>query len=159
MLRLSVKMILPGSETDDVDQGSLVIVRDREIYETLHDKILLENSVYKKIFGKQIAPEAHRPWKRGIVRIKASGKSIFRLFNGGNMFKIKATEAGIMSSDYHGLELKKGSEIEISRGSRLLFYWNHPNHLNRSAFKLGLVSLFLGLVSLVITIIFAITGV
>lgn len=123
-------------------------MKNSEIYQ---DKVMLENNNYEKIFGHKFKKQNNLPWKKGIVKLKVNGKVIRRMFASGNKFGIRNDEAGFtgQSMSILGLKIDKESaeeyEVTLSRGSKLFFFWQHPLHEVRVAFKLGIVSLALGL--------------
>ena len=61
-------------------------------------------------------------------------------------------EYGISPASKHQLftnSTGNESEIEISKGCRFWFFWNHPSHYQRVAFKLGIWGLLISIINLV----------
>ena len=115
------------------------------------DKVFLENSIYKTIFGKSYSKSFYLPWKRGVVKVKCNGKTIRRLFHSGNTLEINKKSIGlsIISMQILDVQADNDADFFLSKGNKLLFMWQHPNHLTRIGFKYTLV---LGILALVIAI-------
>jgi hypothetical protein len=117
------------------------------------DKVALNQQSYRKIFDKPFKEQQYKPWKKGIVKIvKKNGLDkivVYRLFFGAN---IKANEIGMNKFNIQALCVIDGDSYTISKGSRLCFYWNHPENTVRSAYKLGLIALGLSIVSALFTL-------
>jgi len=129
-------------------------------YEFFEDKICLENTTYEEIFGKKFSEQSYKPYKRGIVKVSFlqtnGSKEIIRaLFYSGNSFGILKDEVGIFPPLLYSVT-NFNCTIKVSKGSKFLFIWNHPNHMVRLGFRyafvLGGLSVFLGLISLYTTI-------
>ncbi|MBN2864150.1 MAG: hypothetical protein JXN62_13365 [Bacteroidales bacterium] len=116
-------------------------------YDFFDDKVQLENDHYQSIFGKTYKESGYFPWKRGIVKINYSGKVIRRLFYSGNSNNINKNSLGlsILSLQILDVQPNTNCEIELSKGNRFLFMWQHPNHLARIGFKYTVILGFLSL--------------
>lgn len=123
------------------------------------DVAYLENSNYRKIFGKTFKNQKNLPWNRGILKISAGELTIYRLFASGNNYGITQSEIGLskLSLTILGIETKDDIDIKIQKGNKFNFYWDHPEHYQRVAFKISLVSLFISSVSLAVSLIGMIT--
>jgi hypothetical protein len=120
----------------------------------MNDKVLLENSLYEDIFGSTFDSQGSRPWKRGVVELSVGDRTIRRLFAGGNSHRVEAGHIGVTAQTVAELglgdicEKEVRREFHISKGGRFAFYWNHPSHVVRASYKLGLLSVTLGLIAL-----------
>lgn len=118
--------------------------------------VYLTSHVYREIFGekKNRAKDSHK--LLSIVKVSANGKSIHRAFRGATTTGFTSNHAALSPSSISLLndaDGKEPSEVVLSKGCWIPFYWGHPDKAIRMATRLGAVSLFLGLVSLVISII------
>lgn len=124
---------------------------DNEFYD---DKVVLYSKNYEKIFGKMLKESNYKPWKKGIVKIINKDKNVklFRIFFGAPLNK---DEFGLNLYNKHllSLESDENLNVEFKKSGRLPFYWNHPNHSVRSAFKLGIVSVIISIISLFLGIV------
>ena len=129
------------------------------------DKIMLENSWYKEIFGRKYKSDNYYPSKRGIVKIKVKCEKpcIFRMFYSGNSHTLNNEEIALttLSLQQLGIDLNNKNKdfikIILSKGSKHKFYYCHPQHYVRVAYKLALLSLVLGLISIITSFISFIT--
>lgn len=119
------------------------------------------NHYYKKIFKNSVKKTGCLPWKKQIIRIYSSEtkKSIYRIFKGAFRASSK-TKEGIpiirISSDAarvlkSGEINKKPVSLQLSKGSKLMFYWNHFDASIRCGYKLGFVALAVSLIGLFIS--------
>lgn len=130
-------------------------VRDVNMPEGIesNDKVSLHSSYYNKIFGKKFHSDGYLPWKRGIVKIIFGTRIINRMFWGEN---IKGDEIGLSNQSKILLELTNETdeyEFTLCKGSKFFFYWQHPLHYVRVSFKLGMLSVILGVIGVVLTIV------
>ncbi len=140
-IKLKVKFI-----TKDIE------LRPHESINNFSDKILLENTLYEKLFGKKYKDFHNKPWKRGIVKVSTGERSVHLLFCSGNSKGISANECGIGPESKHILFENYNSEkqkVEISKGHKFWFYWNHPTHYQRVAFKLCMWGLLITIINLI----------
>jgi len=115
--------------------------------------------MYRHIFNKTFREQGSKPWKRGIVKISHVNddgeNSIHRMFASGNSFCITNDLAGVDAENFSllGVGTNDNATVEISKGSIFRFYWDHPEHHNRVAFKLSLVFGLISFVSLIVSVI------
>lgn len=119
-------------------------------------EVLMISNCYKDVFEKRKKNTNDSNKRLSIVKITANGKSIHRSY--------KCVSAAGFISDYVALSPnsimllndKDGNEpkeAELCEGSWFPFYWYHPDKAVRLSFKLGLISLLMGFMSIVISII------
>ncbi|HNZ53843.1 MAG TPA: hypothetical protein PLD55_02025 [bacterium] len=122
------------------------------------DTVYLESKQYKKIFGTTFENQNRRPWKRGIVKISCNGNSVRRLFSSEgyagiseNKSRMKENEIGLSSvtASILKVEKEKEADVKLKKGSKFIFYWDHPEHYQRVTFKLALLSLLFSIISLI----------
>lgn len=113
------------------------------------------SNCYLDVFGMRRKNADDSKKRLSIMKISANGKSIYR--------ECRCVSATSFNSDYvalspHSIMLlndKNGDNpqtVNLSEGSRIPFYWLHPDKAVRLSFKLGLVSLLLGVISIAISI-------
>ena len=126
--------------------------------EALEDSAYMSSASYREIFGKNRS-RANRFMKRlAVVKIHSSKtkRSIYRkyvyspLFAGLNNSSIALNPSSIRELGDND-ELV-GRPITVSPGSVFLYYWNHPFHATRISMKLGIVSIFLALTSIALSL-------
>lgn len=146
--------IISLKEVERKQGYEFIIVDNEEKLKEYQDKVLLENSMYEKLFGKPFVEFGFAPWKRKIVKIEFKGRKIYRMFVGGNAKGVKDKELGLTLGSVYLLFLndadwKDSEKIKPDKGSKFLFYWNHPKHNVRVAFKLGFISVVLGIIGFI----------
>lgn len=125
--------------------------------ETLIDKVFLSNIQYKKFFGITFIEEKYRPWKRGIIKImnRDENVSIQRMYMGASHLGISEGQFFVPRFSQNMLAIKRKSEqvFILKKGSKFLFYWQHPSHNVRASFKatfvLGIISIVLGIIGVI----------
>lgn len=120
------------------------------------DQIGLNNHQYYVVFGETLGKVHKTGRQRGIVRIErktSHGVRVeYRRYRGmhikGNEAHLDiATAASLSDSES---ELQNGFEINLTSAGwsgRVHYYWSHPDDSLRVSYRLGLLSLVLGLIS------------
>lgn len=122
------------------------------------DKIILNNVEYGILFSKRLKDTAKTFHGRGIIGIKTAESTHYKLFYGGNL--ISKNKIGLSPRSYNRILSEKNFDGNIllsghpdySPKAFFGLYWNHPIDATRIAFKLGLISLVLGVISILLTI-------
>ena len=117
------------------------------------EDVVLYSNVYEEIFGITRKLEKDTNKRLAIVKISANGKSIHRAFR--SVAGMTNDYAGLTANSLRLLNDSMGNdpkEVELSPGSRLPFYWYHPDKAIRISIKLGLLSVILGSLSIVISV-------
>lgn len=115
------------------------------------DQIGLHSSLYQQLFGKRFgADQGGKPWKRGVVTVvgrrgQVGSQKIRLLFQSGALRGVSKDTCLIAPNARQMLGIRAEGEgvtliIEPQWYARALFYWNHPDHHARVAFKLGSVA-------------------
>ena len=120
------------------------------------DAIILAFKDFKDIF-KVDKPKAPMCIKRlPVVKITFNNKSIYRRYYGSSSLSGTEKAALNYSSLYElvddSLAEIKGQTVQISKGRRFPYYWNHPFHATRVSFRLGLISISIAVVSLLLSL-------
>lgn len=128
------------------------------------DTVILAGCDFKEIFKTTKAESPICIKRLPVVKITFNGKSIHRRFYGNNNLGKKISDEEYVgeyaalnySSLYElvdeSLDEIKGKTVQISKGRRLPYYWNHPFHATRISFRLGLISIVFAVVSLLLSI-------
>lgn len=120
------------------------------------DAIILAPKDFKDIFGieKSKAPICIK--RLPVVKITFNGKTIYRRYYGSGPLSGTEKAALNYSSLYEfvddNLDEIKGKTVQISKGCRLPYYWNHPFHATRISFRLGLISVVFASASLLLSL-------
>lgn len=146
--------IISLKKLDDKPEQGFIIVENQEELKEYQDKVLLEKNMYGSLFKKKFIEYSNKPWKRKIVKIEFKGRKIYRMFIGGNSKGIGLNELGLTLHSCYLLffnddDWKESEKLKINKGSKFMFYWNQPNHYIRVAFKLGFISVILGIIGFI----------
>lgn len=125
---------------------------DSIISENPNESVFLNNVEFKNLAGKTFSNLDNNPKKRIIVKIKNSKNNIviYRVFRSGNTLGISNHEMGLEKYNVYILGVRELMEVEleISKGSKILFFWNHPNDTIRATYKLTIIALLFTFLSL-----------
>lgn len=112
--------------------------------------------VYKKLFNKEIQGKEKLPWKRRVVKIysKKTKCSVYRIWR-GTFRTVLAKDILYVDRDakYILTDNEVKTDIILYPSNKCLYYWNHFAPEIRVSFKLGFISFFISLVSLLLGII------
>lgn len=112
--------------------------------------------VYNKLFNKKIQGKEKLPWKRKVVKIysKKTKCSVYRIWRGA-FRTVLAKDILYVDKDAKYILTATEAKIDIILypSNKFLYYWNHFAPEIRAPFKLGLISFFVSLVSLLLGII------
>lgn len=156
----SSKSLLKTINTIPCNGNQIVVdgfIKLREVHSLaeLDSKVILTSNMYEKIFGEKKKNANTRKKRLSIVKISYNGKSIHRDY--------MSTAVSGMSDNDVGLTLKSikllnaenfNGELILSPGFWLAYYWQHPDNAVRLSIKMGVLSLFIALVSLFISLFF-----
>ena len=147
------KLLVPMKELP-----KLVNVREAEYLRTpkeFIDCVVLEPKDFRAIFGNKRAEAKDSEKTLAIVKIKSvqSGKVIYRRYLGEEALKNK-NMAGVTYASIYLLDGGKNdmqrTNVVLSRGHRIPFYWHNPIYAVKISMRLGSLSLVLGFISLVL---------
>ena len=116
---------------------------------------VFQSNAYFDIFGFTRKRSNTDKKRLSIVKISANGESIHRAFKSEAVDGIKKDMVGLTPSSIRlliGKDGKNPTEVEVEKGRMFPFYWEHPDKAIRISFKLGLLSLMLGLTSIVFSL-------
>jgi hypothetical protein len=131
------------------------------------DEIGMNSQMYRNLFGRTFGDgDGGRPWRKGILCVSTQPKfperkRLVRLrFRGVNFTGLDTQSCCLPIEAIQQLGLKpseapqgKTQQVRVRPSIPVLghtcFYWNHPSHSARVAFKLGLVAMFIALLPIV----------
>ena len=119
--------------------------------------VVLQSSVFEEVFGMTKKLSSDFDKQLPIVKISENGKAIYRLYRSVGVNGFSKEFVGLTANsicllcDINGENPK---EVELSPGRYFPFYWHHPDKAIRISFKLGLLSVALGILSLVTSVVF-----
>ncbi len=127
----------------------------------LEDTAYLSSGAYENIFGKKRSKVGRCGKLLSVVKIynPESRLSIYRKyqfnpdFQGINDDMIALHPASIRELVKEDNSEIVGKTVEVSKGNRFCYFWRHPFHATRISMKLGTFSLFLAVISIIVTII------
>ena len=147
----------PSANKNSISQGVLYL-KDITFTSEVAAEAYFTTHVYKDFFGKNRKSDKDDNKKLAIVKISANGKSIYRSYRSCTTEGFNKDSVALSPESIRLLTDKNGENpktVTISKGCRLPFYYNHPDNAIRLSFKLGAISIIMGIVSILIS---AITG-
>lgn len=125
------------------------------------DTAYLSSQSYQEIFGKPRSIVGRQRKLLSVLRIKnkETGRVIYRKYNNNPRFSgLKDEMIALHPASIRELTIENNSEIvgkpvEVGKGNYFCYYWNHPFHATRISMKLGTISVFLAILSIIITIV------
>ncbi len=134
-----------GTDTNSFNNNTLSISSISSPKE-MDEYVVLESHMYEKIFKgkKNQASDDHK--RLSVVKICSNnGKSIHRAFYSISAKDFASGYVALTSNSIYllsnGPEVPPGSEVYLSKGSKWVFYWNHPNAAVRMAFRIGVLGI------------------
>ena len=119
------------------------------------DKVIIDGRLFKELYGEPRNKQGDELKLLTVIKVTTEDdKSIHRAFYGkSNIADLKGRIAltpnsiRLLSSDE-----KRISEVWVSKGSKFIYYLNHPYHATRISMRIGLISIVAGLISIVVTL-------
>lgn len=122
--------------------------------------VYLHTSLYRRIFDRARNKSSDKRKQLSIVQITAdNGKKIYREFHGISIKDYKKHHIALTHNSLNLLNettddnrINEPTVLTLSNGNHfpfysLPFYWRHPDKAIRVSFKMGAISVFLGIVS------------
>ena len=130
----------------------------------LEDAAVFDKSQYSIIFGKKRNQAKEVEKYLSVIKIsylegkdgKGKKHSIYRRFYALTRKDLNGKVAVSLHSLLflkNGDESLSGATVEVSKGSRLLFFLRHPNIAVRSSSYLGIISIGLGILSIILSVV------
>ena len=154
---VSVLHLKKGQSQDIVISGNdcLLPNYDANYYD---DKVLLNGDLFKKLF-KSPRYASRKEYKLlTVIKVKyKGGGSIHRAFYGKKgITGLDTNKVGLSYNSIRYLCKNKVKpedikEVTISKGSKFLYFWNHPYHATRISARLGFFGILLTLLALLLS--------
>lgn len=148
-----------GVKLNEVQDDGKNLYVERIQEESLEDSVYMSPLSYKAIFNKKRSDDTGSRRRLAVVKITSplTRRSIYRKY--------------VFCQDYSGITDKNlalhpssirelgdnetivGSDVIVSRGCVLCYFWKHPFHATRISTKLGIISILLAIISIAITIV------
>lgn len=149
-MRYKVKTIVSSNveSADDVLQ-----LQPGELPRDYDDVAFLNNRIYSKIFGEKRAESSDEQKLLSVVKITYGGKSIHRAYRCSP--KLRKDEVALSANSQRLLfgKIDNAGEVTITKGSKFIYFWNHPFHATRISMRLGVYSVILAILSTILAII------
>ena len=149
-MRYKVKTIVSSNveSTDDVLQ-----LQPGELPRDYDDVAFLNNRIYSKILGEKRAESSDEQKLLSVVKITYGGKSIHRAYRCSP--KLRKDEVALSANSQRLLfgKIDNAGEVTITKGSKFIYFWNHPFHATRISMRLGVYSIILAILSTILAII------
>lgn len=125
-----------------------------------NDTVFMRTTEYEAIFGKKKSKSSVRKKRLSVVKIVSdSGDVVYRRYYGSSALpkeNIGLSPNSIMMLSDSGLTpFKKGQPsqvVSVSKGNYFMYYWTHSFHATRISFKFGMLSVILGIISIILSI-------
>ena len=143
------------------DLPKLAKVKEAEYLSTPNefiDCVVLEPDDFKAIFGKRRSRVKDSEKTLAVVKIKSAltGKTIYRSYLGEMALKgtglAAVTHASINQLNDGTRNNMVKSDVLLSKGNPIPFYWNNPNYALRTSIRVGTFSVFLAVLSIILSI-------
>ena len=127
------------------------------------DQIGLHSSLYKKLFERNFShDDKAKPWCRRIVSVihiddKKRERKVCLLFRSGGWHGVGKQACLLSRETQQQLVIRRHGAtaivyVEPQWIARLMFFWNHPKHHARVAFKLGVVAILVAVFQLALVV-------
>jgi len=115
------------------------------------------SAAYAKIFGTMKNNQNQSKQRLSVVKItnEDSHRSIYRVYRGASVDGLDSKTVMLSPAALQELDIDNCSnrEVAVSQGSRWMFYRDHPNAATRISFRIGMLGVLIGLLSMVVSII------
>ena len=146
----SVRTIISSNA---VQRGAVLQLPPGELPRDYDDVAFLNNRTYSEIFGEKRANSSKEKKLLSVVKITCDGKSIHRAYRcSANMTKNTVALTQNSQRLLFG-SLTNTDDVTILKGSKFIYFWNHPFHATRISMRLGVYSVALAIVSIIISLI------
>ena len=157
MEKLNAVKILSSQNSMNYYAQSKLYLSSNNSAATLNDVAYVQSSDYAKIIGEKKCNQSTGKKRMTIVKIQHGKKSIHRRLCSVSAQGFTSGNIAISMNSFYELaeEGKKKDEIEnvsVSKGCHFCYYWNHPFHATRISARLGFISVFFAIISIILTI-------
>ena len=145
-----VKTIISSNSTQTVD---VLQLPPGELPRDYDDVAFLNNHTYSTIFGETRAKSSDEKKLLSVVKIKYKSKSIHRAYRCSANMTMNTVALTQNSQRLLFGSLTNTDDVTILKGSKFIYFWNHPFHATRISMRLGVVSVALAIFSIVLAVI------
>ena len=117
------------------------------------DVAFLNNRVYSKIFGERRADSSNDQKLLSVVKITCGRKSIHRAYRRAANMTMDTVALTTNSQRLLFGSLSNADEVTITKGSKFLYFWDHPFYETRMSMRIGVISVALAILSIVLAVI------
>lgn len=114
------------------------------------------SAAYAKIFGTRKNDQNQSKQRLSVVKItnEEDRRSIYRVYRGASIKDLDASTVMLSPAALQELGIDDCSDrkVSVSQGCRWMFYRNHPNAATRISFRIGMLGVLMGLLSIVVSI-------
>lgn len=144
----TVYKALPNSNSKQF----VILCHDRDL--DTESKALFCSDSYRVIFGQTKKRSNQQRQRLSVVKIKCGKRKIYRSFQARSITSLNKDSIGLSPNACQELGIEpNGEKVSVRKGCSWGYFWNHPNSATRVSFRIGLPSLFVGLISLIIALI------
>ena len=115
-------------------------------------KALFFSKEYEQIFGKTKKSSSQKHQRLSIVKITHGKRVIYRSFQARGVVGLDGNYIGLSPNAWYELGLdekvKDGQLVSVTKGWWFYYFWEHPNSATRMSFRIGIIAIFIGFVSL-----------
>lgn len=120
--------------------------------------VFLQPKDFELIFGKKDGDRKDKGLPIVKITNPHNGRHVYRAFRTSSEIQGFKDYAGITYTAIKQIsekrdELQTLDLVLLSKGYRIPFYWSHPNHATRIAIQMGTISILLGVVSVIPSIV------
>ncbi|MBR0315228.1 MAG: hypothetical protein IJK39_08950 [Bacteroidales bacterium] len=150
----TLKVLVTTNQQSKFNGYDIVLNKTNYNYDDLEDCVLLSNKGYSELIQKKDKRRKMLP----IIKITFDKHSIYRRYKHISLDNLKCDDVCLTFSSINQLSDKRVEEtvgdnkVSISKGCWIPYYWYHPFHATRAAFRIGLPALILSFASLIISI-------
>ena len=130
--------------------------------DNMKDVVLVNSLVYRKLFGNKTTKQSNY-WKPQFLKISYNNRSIHRRVQISSAKGLDATKVGLTYNSIGELteydiikdrsDRPIGKTVELSKGSVIKYWLRHPNPAAQVSFILGMLSIALGIIGIIVSII------
>ena len=146
----SVRTIISSNSTQT---GAVLQLPPGELPRDYDDVAFLNNRTYSAIFGEKRADSSNEKKLLSVVKIKYKSKSIHRAYRCSANMTMNTVALTQNSQRLLFGSLTNTDDVTILKGSKFIYFWNHPFHATRISMRLGVYSVALAIVSIIISVI------
>jgi len=143
--------VLPSSLGKNEFSGDTLRINGISLPSEMDDKACFQSNVYEEIFGEKKKKISYRKKRLSVVKLTSNGRSIHRLYYSVSTSDFTSNFVALTPNSIEALYDADGNAptyTSVEKGNKLIFYIQHPNYAIRISVRMGLLSIFLGVLSI-----------